>query len=293
VYKITDIQTGEFYIGSRTCKCNPNDDDYMGSYYTWKPGNTDYLVKEIIKYDFDNRNDAVMYEANLIKLHIDDVLNRNYHIPNSGFHAYGRVSVKDSMGNTFSVSKYDERYICGELKPVSCDTIPVIDANGNSFRISKEDPKYINGEVWFDFKPLSDDARRKISKTLKGHIVSEETRKLQSVNNGRYWDGKKRPDVSEQLRNQYVNGTRSRDYLKNIKRSDEHNRKIGESQMGKLNHMAKSVLQFSKDGEFIRRWDCIIDAKLELGISHISCCCKGRQKTAGGYVWKYENSLSK
>lgn len=43
-----------------------------------------------------------------------------------------------------------------------------------------------------------------------------------------------------------------------------------------------------RTGEFIRNWECIIDAKRELGIAHISHCCKGRQKTAGGYVWKYE-----
>lgn len=288
VYRITDPITNDYYIGVRSCKCKVENDSYMGSYCSWEPDDDSRLIKEILKDDFVTREEAVMYEASLIKSHIDDKLNRNYHIPNSGFHTYGRVSVKDEDGNTFSVSKDDERYISGELMAVTSGTVPVIDSDGNSFRISKEDPRYISGEVWFDFKPLSDNARRKISETLKGHMVSEETRKLQSKNNGMYWKDKKRPDISKKLKEQYTNGIRTANHLKTLTRTEEHNRKIGESQKGKLNHMARAVLQFSKDGEFIRKWDCIVDARRELGISHICHCCKGLQKTAGGYVWKYE-----
>jgi hypothetical protein len=287
VYKITDIITGEFYIGSRTCKCNPENDTYMGSYYVWKPDDSSNLKKEVIKSDFNNRNEAVMYEANLIKSNIDNELNRNYHIPNGGFHSYGRVSVKDEYGNTFSIDKNDERYINGELKPVTYNTVPVIDKDGNSFRISKEDPRYISGEVWFDFKPLSDDARRKISETLKGHTVSDETRKLQSKNNGRFFKGKKRPEVSDRLKREHAEGKRSCKHLHEV-RTVEHNKKIGQAQFGKLSKSAIPVLQFTKAGEFIRRWDCMVDVYRELGIRKVSRCCAGHQKTAGGYVWKYE-----
>lgn len=59
---------------------------------------------------------------------------------------------------------------------------------------------------------------------------------------------------------------------------------------GKLNHLSKPILQFSIDGEFIRKWDSAADITRELGISNgnICSCCRGeRYKTAYGYIWKY------
>lgn len=52
----------------------------------------------------------------------------------------------------------------------------------------------------------------------------------------------------------------------------------------------KSVLQYSINGKFIRKWNSIKDIELELGIAHqsIVACCKGRIKTSHGYIWKYE-----
>lgn len=53
---------------------------------------------------------------------------------------------------------------------------------------------------------------------------------------------------------------------------------------------AKSVKQYDKNGNFIREWDSIIRIKNECGYSDgfISSCCKGRYKTAYGYIWKYK-----
>jgi hypothetical protein len=85
VYKIIELTTGEFYIGSRTCNCNIEDDVYMGSMKTWKPNKLN-LVKYIIKDDFINRELATIYERDLIIKKINNPLNRNYNIPNTGFH---------------------------------------------------------------------------------------------------------------------------------------------------------------------------------------------------------------
>ena len=57
--------------------------------------------------------------------------------------------------------------------------------------------------------------------------------------------------------------------------------------------MAKSlsipVLQFSFNGEFIKKWDSATQVQNELGFdnSDISKCCKGKKKTCGGYKWHY------
>lgn len=55
----------------------------------------------------------------------------------------------------------------------------------------------------------------------------------------------------------------------------------------------RAVLQYSKDGNLIKKYDSIAMASSETGISsgNISVCCSGngRQKTAGGYIWRYAN----
>ena len=50
---------------------------------------------------------------------------------------------------------------------------------------------------------------------------------------------------------------------------------------------SKPVIQYSKEGRLIRKWDSATKAEKEYNIGHIIECCKGKVKTAGGYVWKY------
>lgn len=55
------------------------------------------------------------------------------------------------------------------------------------------------------------------------------------------------------------------------------------------NHPAtKIVLQFTKDGEFIKEWQSANQAVKETGIGHIHKVAEGIRKTAGGYIWKYK-----
>jgi hypothetical protein len=55
----------------------------------------------------------------------------------------------------------------------------------------------------------------------------------------------------------------------------------------------KPILQFDKQNNFIKEWPGIIDAAkiLNIGNSAIQQCCNGKQKTSGGFVWKYKNNL--
>jgi hypothetical protein len=54
----------------------------------------------------------------------------------------------------------------------------------------------------------------------------------------------------------------------------------------------KKVQQYKLDGTFVRTFDSISEASEKTGASdrHISCVCKGKRKTTGGFVWKYETS---
>lgn len=51
------------------------------------------------------------------------------------------------------------------------------------------------------------------------------------------------------------------------------------------------VLQFEKNGKFIREWPNSRTAFLETGMSDwgISECCRGNRKSANGYIWRYAN----
>ena len=53
----------------------------------------------------------------------------------------------------------------------------------------------------------------------------------------------------------------------------------------------KPILQYDKDNNLIKEWASSKNASVELNIdpSSITACCRGRLKTAGGYVWKYKN----
>jgi hypothetical protein len=59
---------------------------------------------------------------------------------------------------------------------------------------------------------------------------------------------------------------------------------------GIKNGRARKVNQYSINGELIKTWDYINQAAEAIGIHHanISACCRGRLKTSGGFVWKYE-----
>lgn len=55
--------------------------------------------------------------------------------------------------------------------------------------------------------------------------------------------------------------------------------------------IAKKVDQFDSNGNYIRTWYCIRDIEKELGITNnsINHCLKGKNKTAGGYIWRHTN----
>ena len=68
--------------------------------------------------------------------------------------------------------------------------------------------------------------------------------------------------------------------------------KIGGKKTGAINGKKRSIpiLQFAKDGTFMKEWPSVNEAGRQLGIacSSICRCLKGRYKSAGGFVWRYK-----
>ena len=67
--------------------------------------------------------------------------------------------------------------------------------------------------------------------------------------------------------------------------------KCSKKMMGKT-LKSKPILQFSKQGDFIREWNSAMEIKRELGLNNfcINKCCRGLQYTSGGYKWLYKSA---
>ena len=72
--------------------------------------------------------------------------------------------------------------------------------------------------------------------------------------------------------------------------SEDTKRKMSEAHKGKIYANTKPILQFSKSGELIAEYSSLTEASRQTGCnnSHISSCCKGERKSAGGFIWKYK-----
>lgn len=53
------------------------------------------------------------------------------------------------------------------------------------------------------------------------------------------------------------------------------------------NNKSIKINQYSLDWKFIKKWDSITIAQLELWIYNISACCKSKRNHSGGFIWRY------
>jgi len=165
-YKLELKESGEYYFGSRTSKVEPKYDNYMGSMKTWKP-NKSKLIKTILKSDFLNREECILYERNLILTCKDDFLNKNVSIPGVGFNTLGLGQYVDLKGKVFRVEKNDELVLNGTLKPFWAGK-----------RHTKESREKMSKSAIG--KKMSDESKKKLSEYHTNRPKSEETKKKMS-----------------------------------------------------------------------------------------------------------------
>ena len=57
-------------------------------------------------------------------------------------------------------------------------------------------------------------------------------------------------------------------------------------------NIPKAILQYTLDGHFVAKYKCaneaVAMARLQITAKSIRDCCNGKQKTCGGYVWRYD-----
>lgn len=105
-------------------------------------------------------------------------------------------------------------------------------------------------------KIKNEETKKKMSESKKGKLLSEEHKRKLSENHANF-KGKNHPKYGKKV---------SDDKKKSTK-----------------------VAQYDLDGNLIKIWKRIKQAEIELRIpgSNISSCCRGKLKTAGGFIWKY------
>lgn len=99
----------------------------------------------------------------------------------------------------------------------------------------------------------------------------------------------------------HINTDRTDNRVENLRwvtNKENCNNPISKQNYSKSNKgkTAVSILQFTKDGEFVRKWNSMSDAEQELGIkSRLTEYCSNKygRKTAGGYKWGYADDYEK
>lgn len=269
VYIHTNKINGKKYVG-QTCQWPPEKRWKGGSGYH----NSTYFYRAINKYGWDNfeheiiKRHLTLEEADSLEKYLIESLNtinpHGYNAKDGGFNGKPSEETKKKMSKA-QIGKRHSEETKNKLREI------------NTGRHHTEETK------------------RKISESSKNKVVSQETReKLRVTNTGKHHTDESRKKMSEsqkirmssederkrlgELRKGKGTGERSKEWKNNIRK-------------GVVNAVGKSVDQYSKDGKFIKTWKCMSDVEKELkiGTSQISSCCKGYEKTAGGFIWRYVN----
>jgi len=128
------------------------------------------------------------------------------------------------------------------------------------------------------------------SKMLTGVSQSEETKKKKSKNMKKIWASKSEEEMSEIGQKRWE--TRKKNGTDKVTSEQAHN--ISKALKGRKitwdRKRSKVISQYDLENNLIKEYKSQNQASRETGVRQgdISACCTGKQKTAGGYVWKFK-----
>ena len=245
------------------------------------------------------------------KQHIHSSKNKNmkdYNYPlhiairKYGIENFEIIILKENIKTQCLINLYEcyyiEKYNCLSNKNYNCSSGG---SNGYSLAGKSED----------ELKEIY----QKISDSNKGRIVSEETKqklseilsdgRLKGENHPMYGKHhteevkekmrKPKPDEYKQKMSEKRKGEGNPYYGK--KHSKEWKEKASKRNKGSNNGNSKKVIQYTKDGEIVKIWNCAKQITEELNISYNSLINRlnGKVKTKelNGFIWKYEKDVNK
>ena len=306
IYAHVNKTNGKVYIGQTQQKVNKR----------WQNGygyiDNDYFYKAIQKYGWDGFEHIVLFEGlspdvadlieiELIKKYKSNIREFGYNFSSGGYHH--TMTEKQRQ----AIIEYNKTRIVSEETKEKLRQM-FQGENGYWYGATKENhPRYGT--------KMSKEAKEAISEKNKRENWSEETIKnkeesykkqsermkgqpLSKLALERAAQYHKENPMSQETKEKISKTLKENPYWLGKKMSDESRMKMSQSRKGKFsggkNPMARAVVQIDKDtNEIINIYDCAQDAENELGIrrTSISTCCRGRYKTAGGYVWKYKDEI--
>jgi hypothetical protein len=132
---------------------------------------------------------------------------------------------------------------------------------------------------------MTPELKQKISCSNKGvirnvgRVASDETKRKMSLSR----KDNKHSQITKDKISQKNKGNKHLEKTKHI---------IRDKKLGKPTKKSQPILQYDLNGNFIKEWNKIKEASEYMGkikdTSSITSCCRGKQKTAFGFIWKYK-----
>jgi len=113
--------------------------------------------------------------------------------------------------------------------------------------------------------PRSEETRKKISNALKNH--------------SQYYTEEVKNKISISKKGKRIG----------VKHTESTKQKMSINRKGKIGKPKTPIIQYDKQGNFIKEWPGIVDAQKIMKLTTIPEHLRGVRKYAGGFIWKYKS----
>lgn len=172
------------------------------------------------------------------------------------------------------------------------DFYNVISEKGLNCKLTKTEDK--SGYYSIESRKKNSETHKAFNNTLEGLQLRK--RRVSNTDYAAFQEKKTASRIvfdktPEGVQSRIRQGLSQKAFNKTAKGIERITRKVENTNwVAKAQKCMKPILQFSKDGIFVKEWSSVKEAGGALGIipSDISACLNGRQITAKSFIWKYK-----